>query len=53
LIAAKEALNPYKKRKDFDYLKAVSTFEKIIKENDKKKFDELQCDIYSITGVLD
>lgn len=41
LMAIKEALNPYKKRQDFDYIRSLEMFERLILENDIKRFNEI------------
>ncbi|CDW88447.1 protein far1-related sequence 5-like [Stylonychia lemnae] len=53
LLAAKEALNPYKKRMDFDFSVAQEFFEKIVIETDNERFNQLQQEILKMIGVLD
>ena len=53
LLAAKEALNPYKKRIDFDFIMAQERFEAIVKEHDEMNFAQLHQDILQQTEILD
>eukprot|EP00347_Sterkiella_histriomuscorum_P015287 403357600 len=53
LLAAKEALNPYKKRMDFDYIMAQEKFERIVIETEIDRFKQLQQEIMTMIEVLD
>jgi hypothetical protein len=39
LMAARDAMNAYKKRMDFDFLGALEKFERIVLETDITKFN--------------